>query len=78
MNTINGINIIESPHIPEVPNLQLSHNFTACSAAMKNHMNAWLREKFGTYFPTYMIGGNTIVMHPKHAAMLRASVKGGA
>ena len=72
MNTFNGMKIVESPLISEVPKLQLSHDFTACSDAMKKHMNDWLRETFGTYLPCYVIGGDTIAMHPRHAAMLRA------
>jgi hypothetical protein len=36
-------------------------------------MNNWLHEKFGTYMPTYIIGGNTIAMHPKHIAILKES-----
>ena len=72
MNTFNGMKIVESPLIMEVPKLQLSHDFTACSDAMKKHMNDWLREMFGTYLPCYVIGGDPIAMHTKHVAMLRA------
>jgi len=71
MNTFNGMKIVESPLIMEVPKLQLSHGFNACSDAMKKHMNDWLLENFGTYLPCYVIGGDTIAMHPKHVAMLR-------
>lgn len=78
MNTLKGMRIVESPIIQEVPKLQLSANFTACSEAVKSSMNNWLRERFGTYMPAYVIGRDTVVMHPTHAAMLRAGVKGGA
>ena len=71
----NGMRVVESPHIAEVPRLQLSQNFTACSDKMKREMNAWLLEKFGTYLPVYVIGSDTIVMHPEHAAMLRKELK---
>lgn len=63
--------IIESPFITAVPKIQLSPDFTACSDAMKQNMNNWLRDTFGTYLPCYVIGGDAIVMHPKHVAMLR-------
>lgn len=73
-----GMEIVASSLIQEVPKLQLSANFTACSDAMRASMNSWLRERFGTYMPAYMIGRNTVVMHPKHVAMIRASVKGSS
>ena len=78
MNTLNGMKIVESRLIQEIPKLQLSQDFTACSDDMKKNMNIWLRETFGTYLPCYVIGGNTAVIHPNHAALLRSSVKGGA
>lgn len=71
MQTLYGMKVIESPLITEVPKLQLSHDFNACSPGFKAEMNTWLRQRFGTYFPAYVIGGHTIVLHPKHAAMLR-------
>jgi hypothetical protein len=73
MNFLHGMKVMESPLIQEVPRLQLSRGFNDCSPEFKQHMNDWLREKFGTYLPTYMIGGHTIVMHPRHVAMLKES-----
>jgi hypothetical protein len=70
---LNGMKVIESPYIQEVQRIQLSHAFNDCSIEFKQHMNNWLREKFGTYMPTYIIGGNTIAMHPKHIAILKQS-----
>lgn len=78
MDVFNGIKICVNPHIRAVPKLQLRSDFTACSDAMRNHMNNWLIQRFGTYIPTYVIGGETVYVHPKNLAILRASVKGGA
>ena len=75
MNAFNGVKIIESSLINEVPKLQLRHDFTACSDDFKRHMNDWLHKRFGTYMPYYLIGSNTVLMSKKHAAMLRQSVK---
>jgi hypothetical protein len=75
MQTLYGMKVIESPLITEVPKLQLSHDFNACSEGMKKHMNDWLREKFGTYLPCYVLGVDTIAMHPKHTAMLKLQTK---
>ena len=66
-----GMKVIESSLIRPVPKLQLSNNFTACSDEMKQSMNAWLKDMFGTYTPMYFIGNNSVVMSPKHAAMIR-------
>ena len=71
MSTLFGMKIVESPLIAEVPKLQLSHDFNACSDAMKKHMNDWLLERFGTFLPCYVIGSDTFVVHPSHAAILR-------
>lgn len=71
MNTLYGVNVVESPIIQEIPRLQLSHDFNDCSPEFKRYMNDWLREKFGTYLPTYVIGGHTIVVHPKNAGRLK-------
>lgn len=76
MTLLGYIKVVEDPNITEVPRLQLSHNFNACSPEFKAEMNAWLLEKFGTYMPTYMIGGHTLVGHPKHIAMLKQQVGG--
>ena len=75
MNFLHGMKVMESPYIQEVPRLQLSHDFNDCSPEFKQHMNDWLREKFGTYLPTYIIAGHTIVMHPRHIAMLKESTR---
>ena len=66
-----GMKIIESPLIQPIPRLQLSHNFNACSDRFTADMNAWLKERFGTYMPTYVIGGSTLVVSPEHMSMLR-------
>lgn len=63
--------VIESNLIQEVPKIQLSYGFTACSPEFKGQMNAWLRERFGTYWPVYIISSDTIFAHPKHIAMLK-------
>lgn len=73
MNMFNGMKVVQSSIIQEVPKIQLRSDFDACSEKAKREMNNWLRERFGTYLPCYVIGGNTIVMHPKHAAKLRIS-----
>lgn len=65
------MNVIESPLIQPVPKLQLSYDFTACSDEMKQSMNAWLKDMFGTYTPMYIIGSSTVVVSPKHAAMIK-------
>ena len=76
MQTLLGMKVIKSPLITEVPRLQLSHDFNACSPEFKEEMNAWLRQRFGTYMPVYVIGGNIIAMHPKNVAMLRMQTSG--
>jgi hypothetical protein len=74
MMMLNGMKIIESPLIAEVPRLQLSHGFNDCTPKFKAEMNNWLRQKFGTYMPTYIIGGHTIMMHPSHLALLKLEI----
>ena len=72
MTTLNGMKVFSSAFIQEVPKLQLSSDFHACSGEMKQSMNTWLRERFGTYLPCYVIG-ESIFMHPKHFAELKIS-----
>lgn len=74
---INGMNIIASPLITEVPRIQLSHDFNVCSPEFKVEFNQWLKEHFGTYLPVYVISGNTIAMHPKQVALLKLEVTEG-
>lgn len=66
-----GMKIVVSPLIPEVPKIQLSDNFNACSPEIKRGMNEWLKCRFGTHFPAYVIAGNTCLVHPEHVALLR-------
>ena len=66
---------MESPFIMEVPKIQLSHDFAACSDVTRQKFNGWLREMFGTYLPCYVLDGSTVVMHPRHVAVLRAQGK---
>lgn len=72
MNFYNGMKVVEASNIQEVARVQLPDDFDDCSPKCKQRINNWLREKFGTYLPTYIIGGHTIVMHPTHVAMLKA------
>lgn len=75
MEVLTGMKIVESPYITEVPKLQLSYDFTACSDVARQVFNSWLRETFGTYLPCYVLDGNTVVMHPRHVAALRVQGK---
>jgi hypothetical protein len=70
MQTLYGMKVVESPLVTEVPNLQLSPGFDVCSDTMRDHMNNWLLAMFGSHMPCYVFQ-DTIVMHPRHAAMLR-------
>ena len=67
---MNGIKVVESSAIQELPKLALSDK-CPCSERVRKEFNAWLLEQFGTYLPTYALGAGTIVMHPKHVAMLK-------
>ncbi len=80
MMTLNGFNIIESPHIQPVANMRVSPEF-ACiqSPELVASTNEWMREFFGTHLPMFIIGGDrfgmtdSIVAHPSQMAMLRAA-----
>ncbi len=62
------------PLITEVPNLQLSPGFDVCSDTMRDHMNSWLLAMLGSHMPCYVFQ-DTIIMHPRHAAMLRVDLQ---
>lgn len=78
------MDIIESPFIGPVPNMQVSAEFERLqSPELVAETNAWMREFFGTHTPVYIFntkalglymfgyGGEVIAMSPQHAAMLR-------
>lgn len=69
---LHGMKVVESTLVREVPRLQLRQEFNACSEGVKGEMNRWLRDRFGTYLPVYVVGGDTVLMHPISAAALRA------
>jgi hypothetical protein len=72
MNTIFGMKIVVDKNIQPVPRMQVSPEFARIqSPELVASTNAWMREFFGTYLPYYVIGGSTVVMHPRHVAMLR-------
>lgn len=73
MDMINGMKVISSPYIQPVPKLQLRSDFTACSDAMRHHINDWLLKRFGTYFPVYVIGRDLIVAASITAEKIRAA-----
>jgi hypothetical protein len=75
-NNIFGMNIVESSFITEVPRLQLSYNYCG-TEEFKAEMNEWLKQKFGTYMPVYIIGGNAIAMHPNNVALLKMQTSKG-
>lgn len=70
MNSLFGMNIIESAHIKPVARVVLSDK-CPCSDVVRSDFNAWLAEQFGTYFPVYFIGGDTVCVHPSQIAMLK-------
>lgn len=71
----NGMRIMESSLLTSTPKVQLSADFTACSAEMKIHMNAWLLEKFGVKYTAYKLGNNIIIMHPEQVKLLKETLK---
>lgn len=76
MDSLFGMKIVSHSLIPPVPKIQLSRSFNACSPEFKAEMNAWLLDTFGTYIPTYIIGGNTIVCDPRIVAKLKEAQHG--
>jgi hypothetical protein len=79
-----GMRIVESPHIVPVPKIQVSPSFKWCSEECRREMNAFLLDTFGTKEVAYIIdssylsplgfpgrGMDTLVVNPKHVAMLR-------
>ena len=62
MPTLNGVKIVVSANIPEVPVLQIRPSFEWCTDAYRAKHNAWLLERFGTYEPVYRLGSGELVM----------------
>ena len=66
-----GMKIVESQYVQPVPKIQMASNFEWCSDEFRQDMNNWLLKRFGTKCVAYMLGKDTIVMHPSHARQLR-------
>lgn len=69
--TLFGMKVIVSPVIQPVPVLQISPDFKWCSDEFRAKHNAWLLERFGTKDVVYVMNGDTAVISPRHAAMIR-------
>jgi len=71
-----GMDVYELPPEPakvEVRDIKLSDGTSILSPEFRAETNAWLLERFGrreTYKHAAYMFGNSIVMSPKHAAML--------
>jgi hypothetical protein len=70
MDTLFWMKVVVSPLVKPVPVLSLRID-TPCTDEFRAGMNRWLLEMFGEKEVVYMLGNNTVVMSPKHSAMLR-------
>ncbi len=69
---LGGLWIRESTFIFPVPIMQVSQRFRELqSPELVRSTNQWLLERFGTRLPTYLLGGNVVVMHPTTLAELK-------
>ena len=68
-----GLKIHENHNIKPVPRMQVSSEFERLqSPELVAETNAWMRKFFGTYLPVYIYNGDTVIMSPKHMAMIKA------
>ena len=70
-DTLFGTPILSNPHMPEfTPVLQMRP--CGCSDDTLRSMNEWLIERFGRTRTVYLIDGDTLVVHPRTLAYLKA------
>jgi hypothetical protein len=70
MDILFGMKVVVSPLVKPVPVLSL-RNDVPCTDEFRAELDRWLLDMFGEKEVMYMLGNNTVVMSPKHNAMLR-------
>jgi hypothetical protein len=72
--TINGMRVVESPHITPVPNIQIRSDFEWCTPEFRDEMNSYLDRMFGRSERAYVFQ-DTMVVSPKMMVQLRIMQK---